>query len=139
MASLRYIIDNVFLPPKVPDKEESDIPMKDSDLILQVSNVATLFKTALCEDPHLAPETKQAWETVCGMLKKMHAVRPGGIMTKFSIETGLSSMRVGGRRFSAGVTLIGCTDQSSFLKMFFQSMYLVKTLASYSANALRGS
>jgi hypothetical protein len=97
MASLRYIIDNVFLPPKVPDREESNIPGKDSDLIVQVSHVATLFKDALCEDPHLPAETKQAWEIVCRMLKKMQTVRPGGIMTKYSIETGLGSMKVGGK------------------------------------------
>jgi hypothetical protein len=99
MASLRYIIDNVFLPLKVPDREEYDIPVKDSDLIMQVSHLATLFKTTLCEDPHLPAETKQAWEIICRMLKKMHTVRPDGIMTKFSIEAGLSSMKVGGKHF----------------------------------------
>jgi hypothetical protein len=107
VASLRYIIHNVFLPAKVPDKEDPDIPMKDSDLIMQVLNVAILFKDTLSGDPHLATETKRAWEVVCKMLENMHAVRPGGIMTKSSIEAGLSSMKAGGRRFSGSIASIG--------------------------------
>jgi hypothetical protein len=83
----------------VPDKEEPDFHMKDCDMIMHISRVATMFKTTLGEDPMLTAETLYAWEVVCRMFETMQEVRNDGVMTKFSIEEGLGSMKVGGTRF----------------------------------------
>lgn len=92
ISTLRYIINNVFLPDKVPDSEEADITTKDSDLVMQVLNVATIFK-----DAHIGAETLQAWVIICRMLKRMHSVRSSGRMTQSSVEAELQEMEVGGK------------------------------------------
>ncbi|PQE07113.1 p-loop containing nucleoside triphosphate hydrolase protein [Rutstroemia sp. NJR-2017a BVV2] len=84
--SLRYIISHVFLPPKLPQKDDNDVKM-DIAIMEECKEALRSFQA------HISPPIHWRW-AVCGkMLHKMLEIRDGsGDMMSGKVEESLASM-----------------------------------------------
>jgi len=104
--TLRYIVEHVFMPPKVPDQEDEEMTLKDTALLGELSKAATMFKDMLRQNPQVGEETFGGWDTITKMLNSIGNLRNAKILAKSSIEAELRSMRVGGEMPSQGHSFI---------------------------------
>ncbi|CAG8973653.1 hypothetical protein HYALB_00002219 [Hymenoscyphus albidus] len=85
--SLPYIINHVFLPPKLPQKDDNDFE-QDSALVQECEAALTSFQT------YLPAEERWRWAGCAKMLRKILEIRcPRGDMILERLETSLAEMR----------------------------------------------
>lgn len=86
---LKYIITHVFLPPKLPQEDDSDYE-KDSTVIRECSSALKSFQAVL-EQCH------GRWTHAIMMLSRMLELRsPSGYMLPEAVDTSLERMAMGG-------------------------------------------
>jgi hypothetical protein len=84
--ALPYIINHVFLPPKLPQEDDSGVD-KDSALILECEAALKSFQA------HLPSHECRRWAACTRMLRKMLELRdPSGDMIAGKVEETLESM-----------------------------------------------
>jgi len=87
---LLYTINHVFLPPKLPQKEDGE-GREDEALLLECQRAWELFQ------PHLPLQESSNWAACSAMLRKMIEMRDSsGSMIPGKIETMLKSMSQNG-------------------------------------------
>ena len=89
-SNLHYFINHVFLPPKLPQKDDNEAS-KSAGLILELLAVLKSFQ-------NLSKESKNSeWTPVVEMAETMLRVRDsfGGLLAK-ELETKLDNLREGG-------------------------------------------
>jgi hypothetical protein len=84
------------MPPKVPDQQDEEMTLRDTELLRELSKVAAMFKDTLRQNPQVGQETIGAWDIITRMLRSMETLRSAKVLTTLSIEAELRSMRVGG-------------------------------------------
>ena len=84
--SLSYIINHVFLPPKLPQEDDSGV-VEDSALIVECEAALESFQA------HLPSHDCRRWAACIRMLRKMLELRdPSGDMISEKVEASLESM-----------------------------------------------
>jgi hypothetical protein len=84
--SLSCIINHVFLPPKLPQEDDSGV-VKDSALIVECKAALEAFQA------HLPSHECRRWAACIRMLRKMLELRdPSGDMISEKVEATLESM-----------------------------------------------
>jgi len=92
--SLHYIINHVFLPPKLPQEDDSDVK-EESALIEQCEEALRSFQALISPNEH------ERWAVCTKMLSKMLAMRDvSGDMTSGKVEASLESMTDRGISYS---------------------------------------
>ena len=92
---LNYIINHVFLPPKLPQKDDSNTA-KGSSLLEEVLTALKSFQA------HIPEQERSEWIPCIKMVRKMLQIRDhfGGLVAK-EVETTLMEMADGGTNLSA--------------------------------------
>ncbi|KAH0566189.1 hypothetical protein GP486_000421 [Trichoglossum hirsutum] len=114
MSKLRYIVNHVFLPPKLPQQDDSGV-VKDTALIEKCLEALTSFQAQVPVKEH--PE----WEPCIRMLRNMLRLRDadGGLLAE-EVESALGQMADGDvlalhiRGQNAGLIIRRLLDQYSF-------------------------
>jgi hypothetical protein len=87
---LGYIITHVFLPPKLPQKDDSNIN-QDLALIKECRTALESFRALLTDQEHLR------WSSLVVMLSNMLELRgPSGDLLSEKVEISLGNIKVGG-------------------------------------------
>jgi hypothetical protein len=84
------------MPPNVPNEQDEEMTLKDTDLLRELSKAATMFKDTLRQNPQVGQETIGGWDIITRMLNSIENLRTTKILATPNIEAGLRSMRVGG-------------------------------------------
>ena len=87
---LEYAINHIFVPPRLPNRADSN-PQLESALLALVTGRAASFKDRL----QPGGDAHSAWEVICTMLAasaKLHE----GELTEDSVKTAITSMAPGG-------------------------------------------
>ena len=94
-ASLAFIINHVFLPPKLPHDSDST-PELEASLIRVFKESAELFASHLA---HLEPQSnsRRAWDVVTRMLVSMASLHDYGIVEEDRLDKSLANMKAGGK------------------------------------------
>jgi hypothetical protein len=94
---LQYIIEHVFLPPKLPQSYDVETEQKDESLYKFVAEASQRFVEALKESPHGAsPRDLQIWQQIDEMLRRIARTHQLHHLVKEDLESALEEMKVGG-------------------------------------------
>lgn len=94
---LSYIATHIFLPPKLPHKEERDRRNKDSALSRFILSVADEFKSHLNQSGDRDnKKSDQTWKTICRMLKATHFLHGSSHLDKEQVNNALKEMEING-------------------------------------------
>lgn len=97
---LSYIVNHVFIPPKLPFKEEDDRRNKDSALVRFISSVAHEFRASLeQEDNQSYKEIDRAWGTICCMLETTNSLHASSRLDEEQVKNALEQMKINGTYF----------------------------------------
>jgi hypothetical protein len=88
-GNLSYVINHVFLPPKLPQVNDSNFEM-EFNLGKQCEAALELFQT------HLSAQTHSKWATCAKMLKNLLALRRRGDMELDEVGRYLGEMEING-------------------------------------------
>jgi uncharacterized protein YfbU (UPF0304 family) len=96
-SQLQYIVEHVFLPPKLPQTYDTETEQKDGTLYRFVAHSSQRFLEALIESAH-APNQHdlQCWEKLVDMLHVMADIHQQHQLSKEELKTALDRMLVGG-------------------------------------------
>ncbi|KIM20543.1 hypothetical protein M408DRAFT_130638 [Serendipita vermifera MAFF 305830] len=92
--NLRYIIEHVFLPPKVPDEKDEDSVTKDSSLISEVSRIVIKFQNVLTQSSDAA-DSIGPWKIISRMIESMKKIHSTYPLKSKIIKNGFTSMKLG--------------------------------------------
>jgi hypothetical protein len=97
---LKYIIDHVFLPPKLPQKYDSDTHRKDSLLLNYVTKASKSFADMLAipVTDQLSSELK-VWTIIHKTLKAMGRLYADGSIVRDELEAALQRMNINGESY----------------------------------------
>lgn len=97
---LSYIVNHVFIPPKLPLKEEYGRRNKDSALTRFISSVAHEFRASLKqEDNQSYKGFDLAWVMICRMLETTHSLHASSHLDEQQLKNALVQMKVNGTYF----------------------------------------
>lgn len=100
---LSYIATQIFLPPKLPHKEEHDRRNKDSALSRFISSVADEFRGLLNQSGDQGDKkSDQIWKTICRMLKAAHLIHGSSHLDKKQVNNAFKEMEINGTIFKLG-------------------------------------
>jgi hypothetical protein len=98
---LKYIIDHVFLPPKLPQKYDSETHRKDSLLLDYVAKVSKSFADTLAIPIKDQPSSElKVWTIIQKSLKVMGRLYADGGIARDELETALRRMDINGESYS---------------------------------------
>ena len=92
---LEFIINHVFLPPRLPGEEEEDLWGKEFGLLGLVQTFAQQFAL------QLAPESSSRWQPVLTMLQTWIDVIRLGDINKDLLDTKLKKLKVNGMSYES--------------------------------------
>lgn len=95
--NLEFIINHVFLPPKLPDKADENFEEKDSALLGVVLGTAKAYQKQL-------PGPYPRWNSCVRMLSTMSDLQNGKSLAKAKLSNAIRNMGAGGNSFSVYVT-----------------------------------
>lgn len=90
--NLEFIINHVFLPPKLPDKADENVEEKDSALLGVVLSTAKAYQKQL-------PGPYPRWNSCVRMLSTMSDLQNGKSLAKVKLSIAIRNMRAGGNTF----------------------------------------
>jgi len=96
-ADLKYIVDHVFSPPKLPQERDPDSHRKDSLLLAYVANTAEAFAKILqnsADEGH--PDVIKVWNIIKKMLETMGSLYVDGGIIRNKLGAALQQMEVDG-------------------------------------------
>jgi hypothetical protein len=89
---LEYMFHHVFLPPKLPQRDDSDV-IKEHRLIEQCLTALKSFQKLVAEEEHLP------WQSCIKMVSKMLDMRENnGELSAEAVDKSLENLMDGGRR-----------------------------------------
>lgn len=92
LSFLEYMFHHVFLPPKLPQRDDSDV-IKERRLIEQCFTVLKSFQKLVAEEEHLP------WQLCIKMVSKMLDMRENnGELSAEGVDKNLENLVDGGRR-----------------------------------------
>jgi hypothetical protein len=101
-GDLKYIIDHVFLPPKLPQKYDFDTHRKDSLLLDYVTQASKSFADLLAIPIDGQPSSAlNVWAILQNTLKTMGPLYADGGLLQDELEAALQSMNVNGKTYSS--------------------------------------
>jgi hypothetical protein len=97
MSHLQYMVEHVFLPPRLPQSHDAETEQKDGTLYKFVAHSSQLFLKALVDSEH-APSRHdlQCWERLVNMLNIMASIHQEHQLSREDIKSALRRMRPGG-------------------------------------------
>jgi hypothetical protein len=117
---LQYIIEHVFLPPKLPQSYDAEIEQKDESLYKFVAEASEYFVEALEVSPHgVNQRDLQLWQELNKMLECTTRVHELHRLTKEDIETALQQLEVGGK----SVQFLACDHTNRMPQSLSSSSY----------------
>ncbi|PVF94402.1 hypothetical protein CPB86DRAFT_800496 [Serendipita vermifera] len=94
LGDLNYLINHVFLPPRLPQEHDADSPRKDGVLLNFVARTAQTFRAKLgSSGDGTASSALQAWLVVIDMLEKASHLHGQQYLIEKEVETALLGMR----------------------------------------------
>lgn len=94
---LQYLIEHVFLPPKLPQSYDAETEHKDESLHRFVAEASQRFVEILERSHGTSQRDLQQWRQVDKMLQRITVVHQLHRLTKEDIESVLQQMNVGGK------------------------------------------
>lgn len=104
-ADLKYIIDHVFLPPRLPQKHDDDTHRKDGVLLNVVAQAATRFANLL-PPIYEAPGPLKVWKIIEKTLNTMGSIYSEGHVDRSKLQAALEGMEVDGQFHDSPLFLI---------------------------------
>jgi hypothetical protein len=124
--ALRYIINHIFLPPKLPQKDNSGTD-KDIALIVEFEAALKLFQA------YVPSQEQRRWAACIRMLKGMLELRdPSGDLIPEKVEAALGSMTDQGMSLTS---LRGYRAHLIVWQMFCPSIFVARMRALWSGNS----
>ena len=120
-SHLQYIVEHVFLPPKLPQSHDTETELKDGSLYRFVAHSSQRFLEALNKSAH-APSELQCWKKLVHMLDVMEDIHQQHQLSKEELKPALDKMVVGG---------MSVRDLSHFAvakKVWYQMFFLFTSL-----------
>lgn len=108
--NLEFIINHVFLPPKLPDKADENFEEKDSALLGLVLGTAKAYQKQL-------PGPYPRWNSCVRMLSTMSDLQNGKSLAKAKLSNAIRNMGAGGNSFSVYVTNVS-SNFNTFVRCF---------------------
>jgi uncharacterized protein YfbU (UPF0304 family) len=96
-SNLQYVVEHVFLPPKLPQSYDAETEQKDGSLYRFVAHSSQLFWQALLDSDHVpSGEDFQCWERLVNMLNLMASIHQAHQLSREDIKSALEQMHPGG-------------------------------------------
>jgi hypothetical protein len=96
-SDLQYLIDHIFLPPKLPQMHDSDVHRKDSRLLDFVTHTSETFATTLAKPADVGtPHDLKVWSIIQKMLKTMATLYADGGIVRDELKVALEHMDIDG-------------------------------------------
>jgi hypothetical protein len=93
-AELHYILDSVFLPPKLPQEDEENRRQKDCALLELVTSVTARFATI--EALSMDEKSTECWRRIQIMLQSMSFLHSSDSLSKQDLTYSLLQMKQNG-------------------------------------------
>lgn len=95
---LQYLIEHVFLPPKLPQSYDAETEQKEEFLHKFMAEASEYFVESLEVSPHgISQRDLQLWRELNKMLECITRVHQLHRLTKEDIESALQRLEVGGK------------------------------------------
>lgn len=100
-SELNYLVNHLFLPPKLPQQEEKDRHKKDDLLSKYILSIADEFNSLVREaDGGTNEEVTKAWRVIHRMLEKFQRLHSSETLDANQLGTALLGMQVNGTSHS---------------------------------------
>jgi len=116
---LQYIIEHVFLPPRLPHAYDTETEGKDESLYKFVADASEYFVEALELSQGISQRDLQLWRELNKMLECTTRIHQLHRLTKEDIESALQQLKVGGK----SMQLLACDHTNSTHKSRSSSSY----------------
>ena len=101
-SSLAFVINHVFLPPKLPSESDCT-PKHEVSLIRVFKNCAETFARRF--EPQ--SNSRTAWDATSRMLASMELLHGGGIIEEGPVNRQIAEMKVGGEQSGLTISRLG--------------------------------
>lgn len=106
---LRYLVDSVFLHPKLPHEEEANRRSKENYLLRFVSSSATAFAALLGGTAAAANKNaSRGWMRITHMLQTMASLHSSDVLSKKSVQSALLAMKKNGMTYVPHYGMFKC-------------------------------
>jgi hypothetical protein len=95
--AVHYMINHLFLPPKLPQEDDSGDPSNQEALLLHLSESAKAFADGLSHLDHISAQASQAWRILQRMLESMHRIHRGTHLSMAELQRTIERMKVQGQ------------------------------------------
>jgi uncharacterized protein YfbU (UPF0304 family) len=95
-SHLQYMVEHVFLPPRLPQSYDAETEQKDGILYRFIAHSSQLFRQALVDSEHGFSGHLQCWERLVKMLDLMASIHQEHQLSREDVKSALKRMRPGG-------------------------------------------
>lgn len=100
---LHYVINHLFLPPQLPQEDDSGDIDSQAALLLHISESATAFAEGL-SNTDVGTSVTPCWQILQKMLQSMHRIHENTHMSLAELQRTVENMEVQGESTSIGAT-----------------------------------
>lgn len=96
-SHLQYMVEHVFLPPRLPQSYDPETEQKDGTLYKFVAHSSQLFLKALVDSDHTpCRHDLQCWKRLVNMLNLMASIHQEHQLSREDVKSALEWMQPGG-------------------------------------------
>jgi hypothetical protein len=95
--ALRYVINHLFLPPKLPQEDDSGDVSTQTAILYHVLESAKAFSDGLSHSNNVSAQVNQQWQVLQRMLESMHRIHRGKHLSMAELQGTIERMEVQGK------------------------------------------